>query len=201
MSDRVRTTTRVAALYVDVERGPYARMPGVEAWGVERDATAYDGPWPVVSHPPCGPWSRLHHMCGPGLLAQKGLGPIAIEQVRRWGGVLEHPRDSKLWAACGMPKPGEDADRWGGRTILVEQWWWGHRAVKPTWLYVVGGSIPSFPEPSGDRPVSGGKRARKEDPSQRPMLERLSKHERHLTPLRFAEWLVGLAESCAREVV
>jgi len=29
----------IAALYVDIARGPYASMPDVDAWGVERNAT------------------------------------------------------------------------------------------------------------------------------------------------------------------
>ena len=49
----------VAALYVD-PRGIYAGMPDVELWGLpDRDARAYDGPHPVVAHPPCSRWCRL----------------------------------------------------------------------------------------------------------------------------------------------
>lgn len=183
----------IAALYVDVERGPYAVMPDVDPWGVERDATTYAGPWPIVSHPPCGPWSRLASFCGPDLLAQKHLGPIAVDQVRRWGGVLEHPACSALFRACGMPWPGELPDAFGGYTVAVEQWWWGHRAVKPTWLYIVGASVPAMPRASGERPPSG--KARGPGDAGRSMLERLSKHERHLTPPAFARWLVDLAAS------
>ena len=47
---------RVAALYVDVNRGPYPSIEGVDVWGAERDATVYDGALPVVAHPPCGHW-------------------------------------------------------------------------------------------------------------------------------------------------
>lgn len=48
----------IAALYID-ERGPYVGLPGVDAWGISRDARLYEGPWPVVAHPPCARWCRL----------------------------------------------------------------------------------------------------------------------------------------------
>ena len=190
------TEHRVAALYVDVDRGPYASIDGVDLWGVDRDAAKYDGPYPVIAHPPCGPWGRLRHLCGRDLLAQEQLGPIAVDQVRRWGGVLEHPTDSKLWTACRMAPPNGLPDGFGGITISVEQWFWGHRAVKPTWLYIVRGEVPAFPGvPATPRPASGGRKARSIDPSKRSMTERLSKNERHLTPRAFALWLVQIARS------
>jgi hypothetical protein len=188
---------RVAALYVD-PKGPYPTM-GLDCWDEARDATTYDGEGPGVFHPACGPWSRLRHMCGPELLAQEHLGPIAVGQVRRCGGVLEHPANSRLWDASrggvGMPLPGEPPDEYGGWTIAVEQWWWGHRAVKPTWLYIVGRrNTPPIPTPSGARPPSGNARF-VGDPN-RSMLERLPRTQRHITPPAFAWWLVVLAAGC-----
>ena len=89
----------VAALYVDPIRGPYRALPGVERWGWadvhqaglwDRDATAYDGPHPVIAHPPCGPWGLFawRYKGGEGA---KNCAIRAVQQVRRWGGVLEHP--------------------------------------------------------------------------------------------------------------
>lgn len=48
----------IAALFVD-PRGCYANLPGVELWDEARDARLYQGPHPVVAHPPCTRWCRL----------------------------------------------------------------------------------------------------------------------------------------------
>ena len=50
----------IAALYVE-EGGCYYGLDDVEAWGVSRDARKYDGPFPVVAHPPC---AEMGHYCG-----------------------------------------------------------------------------------------------------------------------------------------
>jgi hypothetical protein len=63
-------------------------------------------------------------------------GPRAVEQVRTYGGVLEHPEGSRLWDECRLPPPGDGNDF--GVTFLVHQVAWGHACNKPTWLYVVG---------------------------------------------------------------
>jgi hypothetical protein len=140
----------IAALYID-PRGPYPRMEGVDCWDAARDARFYAGPHPVVAHPPCAPWSSLKHMRRPddGRVATDAeCGPRAVEQVRRWGGVLEQPARSKLWDVCSLPTPvmpnppGGTVTALGGGdpgfTICVEQVAWGHVARKPTWLYCVG---------------------------------------------------------------
>jgi hypothetical protein len=188
----------VAALYID-PKGPYPAL-GVDCWDETRDARLYPGPGPVVAHPACGPWGRLRWKCGPALLAQEELGPIAMAQVRRWGGVLEHPKHSRLWKTYHLPLPGDPPDAWGGVTLEVEQYLWGHRAVKPTWIYAVRcASIPPIPTPTGPRPPSGGRAATQRDRSARSMLERLPKTQRHLTPPAFATWLVALASSATQK--
>lgn len=176
----------VAALYVDLRRGPYGSVPGVIGYGEKEDATQYAGPHPVVAHPPCGHWgnysARAHD--------DGHTGPIAVDQVRTWGGVLEHPRRSKLWRAKNMPKPGEPPDAWGGYTLEVSQHWWGHPAEKRTWLYIVGvplDQIPPLPPQTPPPPT------RVEGRASRGVVERMAKTKRHLTPPAFAEWLVELA--------
>lgn len=183
----------VAALYVDVARGPYATMPGVEAWGVDEDATTYAGPWAVVAHPPCAAWGRLKHFSKD----DGRTGPIAVAQVRRWGGVLEHPEHSSLFDVCGMPAPGWLPDEWGGYTLAVRQFDWGHLADKWTWLYVVGCSVQNLPPLPPRRPEAATHVVTNEqrlgDPNRKPRVPRA---ELHLTPPAFAAWLVELARRC-----
>ena len=169
----------VAALYV-LSDGHYSSMAGVDAWDINRDATRYAGPYPVVAHPPCGPWGRYHHKCHQD--ASTAL--TAVKQVQRYGGVLEHPADSKLWSAAGLPYPSTLPliDIHGGYTLAVKQSRWGHPAPKPTWLYIVRPSVvPELPPPVPD---PGGR------------IENMSKKKRKLTPLAFAHWLVQLAQGC-----
>lgn len=171
----------VAALYVRAD-GPYASMPGVDPWPVERDATKYEGPWPGVYHPDCAPWGRYRNIAPTRKRAD--LAVRAVDQVRWYGGVLEHPCDSRLWVARDLPRPGETPDQWGGWSMLVRQSWWGHRAPKPTWLYIVGCApvdIPQLPPPVTD---PGGR------------VENMCHRERELSPPAFAAWLVELARRC-----
>ena len=188
----------VAALYVDVKGGPYPHIPGVECWGLPyRDARQYAGPWPVVAHPPCGPWGRLRHL---SKNHDPYLALIAVDQVREWRGVLEHPAGSLLWDAVAMPRPGQPSDQFGGVTVEVNQVEWGHACVKPTWLYLVGVETtpaPPFPDRKpthgiwyGDFERSGGAG---------PVLLGASKEIRRRTPPLFARWLVDLAKLARKE--
>lgn len=180
----------VAALYVD-PLGPYPRMTDVDCWDEARDARRYPGPHPVVAHPPCGPWGRLYRFC---TRQPAELGPLAVEQVRRWRGVLEHPKGSRLWSHCGMPLPGELPDAFGGRTAEVAQVNWGHRAQKDTWLYIVTPQVGPIEIPRGARPTHVVTTSRAKGES----LPECGKVERRLTPLAFAQWLVSIARNVTR---
>lgn len=193
-TDRAALISDVAALYVD-RLGPYPKL--VEHWWDEqRDARTYAGPWPVVAHPPCGPWSSFRHMYRGD---EHDLAPAAVEQVRRWGGVLEHPAGSQLWRRFGLPLPDSGVDAAGGYSIAVDQLWWGHACSKPTWIYCVNVPIwalnkePPFPHrrPTHDLMGSRGKNASADRGGK---LE-ASKEIRRRTPVAFAEWLISLAQT------
>ncbi len=144
----VRVQT-VAALYVDPD-GVYSGLEGVEVWDEARDARLYAGPWPVVAHPPCNKWSPLAYINqrripGYRLGDDGGCFAAALEAVRRYGGVLEHPAQSVAWRHFGLDRPERGIWRgWFGSYVTeVDQGAYGHRARKRTWLYVVAPNVPA----------------------------------------------------------
>ena len=195
---------KVAALYVDTARGPYAALTGVECWGFAtrngsqhdlfaptRNAQGYAGPWPVIAHPPCGPWGRFawNYKGGEGA---KSCGLRAVEQVRSCGGLLEHPSQSALWKACELPQPGQGQDQHGGWTLQINQSDFGHKARKPTWLYIVGlnpEDLPPMPPPREPTHVMVRLLRNGNDWPEVP------KRERHITPPALAVWLVEAAST------
>jgi hypothetical protein len=253
--------TQVAALYVD-PRGPYPKMgdwhapaspnnPRVDCWTIERDARLYQGPWPVVCHPPRKHWSRLRHLAKvvcrnpyckmemrAGAVAEDGscpycetigetvdwgdrdCAPRAAEQVRKFGGVLEHPAGSKLWEHCGLPAPFcDDTCRARNKTpaggcvqqitssglwsytIEIDQVEWGHVARKRTWLYLVGVprealETPPFPGRQPTHYASGGRTKSSRNGGAVPAgIKVCSTQQRMRTPPLLAEYLVRLARA------
>lgn len=183
-------TTMISVLFTRQDSN-YKALPDVDVWDVERDARTWPGGNPVVAHPPCRAWGRLRHFAKPRP-DEKALALFAVDQVRKWGGVLEHPASSTLWPAAGLPAPGQ-RDEFGGFTLGVNQHWWGHRAEKATLLYICGvdpRNIPPVPLRL-DEPTHVVQSRKRSD--HRPHI---SKAEREHTPPDFAVWLVDLARRC-----
>lgn len=189
----------VAALYVDMKRGPYANMKWVVPWGLPRDAREYAGPWPVVAHPSCAPWGKFawRSSVKDSPDGERSCALVAVEQVRRFGGVLEHPQGSRLWKVAGLPPPGE-TDEFGGYTLAVRQVDWGHKAEKRTWLYVVGVPPDRLPPMPARREPTHVIESYAGAQKHLNVLPRLPKSQRHLTPPAFAEWLVEVARRSRR---
>jgi hypothetical protein len=143
----------IAALFVETD-GCYFGHPDVDPWDIERDARAYNGPHPVVAHPPCQRWGRFWHGSTRNphqfrLGEDGGCFASALMAVRNYGGVLEHPAHSHAWAQFGLEKPPTEggwikADEHGGYTCHVEQGHYGHLARKGTWLYACGCELPAL---------------------------------------------------------
>jgi len=147
----------IAALYVETN-GAYYGLDGVDPWDQVRDARLYDGPHPVVAHPPCQRWGKMWF--GQPLTVKEtgrrktkgsdaGCFAAALTAVRNFGGVLEHPWGSHAWAWFGLTVPDRKggwvrADQFGGWTCCVEQGRYGHYARKPTLLYAVGCDLPEL---------------------------------------------------------
>lgn len=178
----------VAVLFARAD-SVYKTLPGTDVYDEARDARTWKGGAPVVAHPPCRGWGRLRQFSH-ATPAEIALGPWAVEQVRQHGGVLEHPEESTLWAACGLPRPGRAPDEFGGWTLAVDQYHFGHRAQKSTWFYVVGAGpddLPAIPKREGRathcvRPTRAY-----------PRLPSITKREREQTPPPLAAWLLDLA--------
>jgi hypothetical protein len=173
----------------------YKSIPACDVVHIARDARIYPGGLPIIAHPPCRAWGGLRAFANPRP-DEKGLALYAVELLRLWGGVLEHPRSSTLWPVAQLPEPG-DRDAWGGFTIEVHQHWFGHRAEKATRLYIVGcepEDLPPIPvcttRPThvvaNSRNLQGTADARPE----------ITKKEREATPPAFAQWLIDTATLC-----
>jgi hypothetical protein len=130
----------VAVLFARAD-STYKTLPGTDVWDIERDAKLWPGGAPVVAHPPCRAWGRLRKFAKPRK-GERQLAIWSVRQVRRFGGVLEHPVGSLLWEKAGLPAPGQ-IDAHGGWTLPIHQNWWGHRAEKATLLYIVGCGPPT----------------------------------------------------------
>lgn len=194
MTEPLPTNHQVAALFVRRD-SVYKAMPEVDPWDEDRDARKWRGGLPVVAHPPCQQWCALSHFARKDA-EKKALAPLAVALVRSNGGVLEHPAHSKLWAAAGLPKVGaRDAAR--GFTLPVDQRWWGHRARKRTFLYIVGcepRDVPPVPFDMSEPEVTITTSRRRLGAKTNEMTDHT---EREKTPPAFARWLVDLARKCA----
>jgi hypothetical protein len=204
----------IAALFV-ATGGAYFNLDGVEPWDIHRDARKYDGPWPVVAHPPCERWGR-YWSGGPSAREKRikgddnGCFASALESVRRWSGVLEHPEASHAWRAHGLIAPLRGggwsvADDRGGWTCCVEQGAYGHRARKATWLYAFGVELPvlqwrargEFARlDAGFHSTEARRVARMAGALPG---ERLADAERAATPPAFRDVLIAMARSARKE--
>lgn len=175
----------------------YKTLNGTAVYDADRDARTYDGPWPVVAHPPCRAWGNFAMFAKPRA-DERNLARLAVALVREFGGVLERPAGSKLWPAQRLPPVGE-RDSFGGFTLVIDQHWFGHRAQKRTRLYVVGvqpSDVPRMPLKLGRAECVVGDVGRASRGNDR---QEVSKAEREHTPIALAEWLIELARRCRKE--
>lgn len=169
--------------------------------GFTRDLT------PLLHTPPCTRWCRLAGLVearwGHKRGEDGGCFASALETVRVYGGVLEHPAYSDAWKAFGLARPPRQggwvvADAFDGWTCHVEQGRYGHPAKKATWLYTVGAERPelrwgfnltknkALVSWCGNHVVSGEKRPR------------VGKKAASATPPEFREVLLAMAHSVPR---
>jgi|SRR3569623_998223 len=174
----------VAVLFAH-RHSPYKAFDSADVYDEDRDALTFPGGLPVVAHPPCRGWGRLRHFSKHDK-AETDLAIFAVEQVRRCGGVLEHPAHSRLWPAAGLPAPG-NRDTFGGFTFCVDQSWFGHRAPKRTFFYLVADGLVTLPPLPFHLGMASGR------------VELMGRAEREKTPVPLCKWLLDLAKSCTRD--
>lgn len=178
-----------------------------EAWDVydaSRDATKYDGDLPVAVHPPCRAWGRLSHMAfrdgtpSDQIEAEKNLALFAIEKVRKNGGILEHPSGSRIWQI--LPDVGDAPDDWGGFTIEIDQYDFGHVAHKKTKLYICGMDAWSIPElPAPDHTIHlCEKGKRRSICGNVEGTTRCTQYQREYTPERLIDWIEEALETISK---
>jgi hypothetical protein len=205
----------VCALFVDPE-GIYPKLLGPEnCWDETRDARTYPGPHPVVCHPPCNLFVNMAAVNWKRYGRQKpawypggtdgGCFESALQNVRKYGGILEHPAFTHAWSKYHIDPPscidpevrGWYENYWaggvsgpGGDTYYTCEVWqsaYGHRARKRTWLLY-----------SGSRPPFELNWSREPGTCQIGWFDRqkptLSKREANATPVAFAQELIKLAQ-------
>lgn len=168
----------------------YKTLPDVDVWDAERNALRWPGGSPVVAHPPCRAWGRLRTFARPAP-GEADLSLWAIIQVRRYGGVLEHPAYSTLWKFAHLPGPGS-SDEFGGWTLPIHQASFGHKAEKATWLYIMG----CLPRRLPDMPLCLDEPTHVVQ-SRKPGRPHITKAEREHTPIEMARWLIEVAQRCS----
>lgn len=171
----------------------YKTFSCCDAWDIERDALRFKGKQPIIAHPPCRAWGSLSYFAKPRE-GERELAIWVVGKIRENGGVLEHPERSKLWPEMKLPNSGE-RDGFGGWTLKLPQFWFGHKANKATRLYIVGcepKDVPEIPLKLGEAThVVCTYRKQKRRPE-------ISKEARERTPVDFAKWLIELAQRCKK---
>lgn len=106
----------------------YYRIPGLDLWDTMRDAYKFTGQNPVIAHPPCAQWSRLHKFAKQNEY-EKELAVFCWEKVNQNGGIFEHPAGSHFFKFIGADCK---------KIVSVDQHWWGFPCRKRTYLYFNG---------------------------------------------------------------
>jgi len=181
---------KTAVLFVRGDSA-YKRYNGLDVYDADRDALTFLGGMPVIAHPPCRAWGRLSHMANPRP-GERELALFALDNVRAYGGVLEHPKGSKLWKEQNLPT-GNETDGYGGFTLEIDQYDFGHVAPKKTLLYIVGidrGELPPLPPKNTATPtrsIAGNIKGTK----------RCTQYQREYTPDLLIEFLVTICKTVA----
>jgi hypothetical protein len=149
----------------------------------DKERNAYNCPRykPVLAHPPCRTWGNLAHftkLTDEEIIEEQDLARFAISLVNKNGGIVEHPKMSKLWKTADISK---------GILLGIQQKDFGHRAYKDTYLYIVGCKIKDLPQ----IPLNLSYPEKS--------VNNMSTPERERTPVNLAKWLLQVMEIIENE--
>lgn len=193
-------SVKVAALYVE-EEGCYTNLNYVDAWPKDRDARKYNGPFPVVAHPPCQLWGAMAYVNyarwggehnKPG--NDGGCFLSALKNVIKYGGVLEHPAKTKAFDFYNIREPMQVGwQRISNKCYICEVWQsaYGHKANKATWLLYCGSKAPF--ELNWNKVIGTHQIGFHDQRGKIRNKPTLSKKEANATPILFRDTLIKLA--------
>jgi hypothetical protein len=200
--------TKINALFVETD-GVYFNQENIIPWDIEKNAFDCKNNLKAICHPPCKRWGR-YWSGGPSVKVKKLMGDdnqsfaFCLWYVRTFGGIIEHPQGSHAWNYYGLKKPKHgqgwiEADSYGGYTCSVYQGNYGHKAPKPTWLYInkVNKKELDWSRPENKLKVEESPHSKEEamairnDPNYKPK-KRISEKERMDTPIEFRDLLVSM---------
>lgn len=163
----------------------YYNFKGIDCFNQERNVFSLDSRSVCIAHPPCRLFSRLRKF-STAPLEEKKIAFFCLEKIRRFGGILEHPRSSTLWHTGNFDLTG-GIDSYGGFLRSVDLSWFGFPARKKTMLYFVGISpseLPPFPISLDALTGCIGSSSKKS------LLLELPKKMRAQTPVLMIEYLI-----------
>lgn len=132
----------------------------------DRDCRNFNFDSPVIVHPPCAQWSRLHHFAKVNK-EEKDLAFFCLEAVRKCNGIFEHPAGSHFFRVAGIDRK---------ELFSIYQHWFGFPGRKWTYLYQSNIKYAALPMNFDAIPPN--------------ICRTLSSSQRSLTTISFNKWLI-----------
>lgn len=124
--------------------------------------------------------------------SEKKLALVSIGFVRDNAGLLEHPAGSRLFKDY-LPNVGDPPDEFGGFTVLIDQFDFGHVAHKMTKLYICGLDPTDLPGMPPKRPGTATRSIAGNVAGTR----RCSQYQREYTPDLLIDYFETVLDRCS----
>jgi hypothetical protein len=159
----------------------YYKIPGLDVYDQDRDSRTFPGNMPVIVHPPCAQWSKMKAFSHDNP-EQKQLAYFCLDELKKWGGIFEHPHGSDVWKELDWPE--------GGKFIQVDQFWWGFPARKRTTLFFYRCKPIQYPLNFDAVQYTVALSRSNSKNLMATRLPEMKKSQRSITTLSFNQWLV-----------